>query len=170
MTVGSHQLGGPDGPDRLGAWVGQLAVEADLSIDFRTHTDELATGRLTGSGQHLRLDLDRPELLVGELGPALVGVGRSRVGGLTDQLAQARVNVELHGPRGRLAEFDPGAHSRVAALLTGSPHIKISPAAWPVALRSVRPSVRSIAVAGAALAAVILVAASSRRSSDRPVQ
>ena len=99
-------------------WTRYLAVDADLDIEVDTAAGEHVTGRLTGHGHRLRLEFDRPELLAET-------TDRSTLTAVAAQLVRAQLRAELHGPRGRIAVVDPAHTSRVAALLTGSPHISV---------------------------------------------
>ena len=103
--------------DQSPEWTRYLAVDADLDIEVDTAAGEHATGRLTGHGHRLRLEFDRPELLAET-------TDRSTLTAVAAQLVRAQLRAELHGPRGRIAVVDPAPTSRVAALLTGSPHIR----------------------------------------------
>lgn len=72
--------------------------------------------------------------------------------GLADALARARLSVEVHGPRGRIAHLDPERTSRVSTWLIGSPHIGLDPSVWRPAVRALlaRPLARRV-LGGAAL-------------------
>jgi hypothetical protein len=133
-------------------WTRYLAVDADLEIRIDTAAGEHATGRLTGHGHRLRLDLDRPEVLIP---PA----GRTAVTALASQLTLAHLRAELYGPRGRIAAINPARTSRVARVLTGSPHITVDRLGWALVARTAAPTIITVAVAGATalLAAALLI-------------
>lgn len=135
-------------------WTRYLDVDADLVIEVETGTGERATGRLTGHGDRLRLELDHPELLTGT-------TDRSAIAALGAQLARAHLRAEFHGPRGRIAFVDPAQKSRVAAVLTGSPHIGIDRAGWALAARAVSPT--TLAAVAGSVAALLATAAIIRR-------
>lgn len=167
MTADPDRAGSASypGSDRVAAWTRQLTVDADLSVDFVSSDDQHATGKLTGSGQHLRFDIDRPDVLIGDLGRSLTGSGRALLADVTGQLAQSGVHAEITGPRGRLLAFDPAGRSRVGALLTGSPHITVAPAAVTAALQSVRPSTWLVTL-GAVVLAVVAAARLRSHTTD----
>ena len=118
-----------------------------------TAAGEHATGRLTGHGHRLRLEFDRPEILTET-------TDRSMVTAVAAQLVSAHLRAELHGPRGRIAVVDPAHTSRVAALLTGSPHITVDRLGWALAARTVA----STTVAAVAVGATVAARRRSRRN------
>ena len=136
--------------DQLPEWARYLDVDADLAIEVETAAGKRATGRLTGHGHRLRLELDRPELLTGT-------TDRSAIAAVAAQLARADLRAEFHGPRGRIAVVDPAHNGRVAALLTGSPHLRIDRPGWSLAARTATPTTLA-AIAGTV--AVLFAAAS----------
>jgi hypothetical protein len=136
-------------------WTQYLDVDADLAIEVETGAGEHTTGRLTGHGHRLRLELDRPELLAGT-------TDRSAIAAVAGQLARAHLRAELHGPRGRIAVVDPAHKSRVAALLTGSPHITIDRSGWALAARTVGPT--TLAAVAGGVVALLACAAVIRRA------
>jgi hypothetical protein len=140
-------------------WTRYLALDADLAIEVDTAAGEHTTGRLTGHGHRLRLEFDRPEILTET-------TGRSMVTAAAAQLVSAHLRAELHGPRGRIAVVDPAHTSRVAALLTGSPHITVDRLGWALAARTVASTtVAAVAVGATALLAVAVAAIVRRRRS-----
>jgi hypothetical protein len=70
----------------LPEWTRYLDVDADLSIEVETGAGKRATGRLTGHGHRLRLELDRPELLTGT-------TDRSAIAAVAAQLARAHLRA-----------------------------------------------------------------------------
>jgi hypothetical protein len=56
------------------------------------------------------------------------------------RLAEAGLSAEVHGPRGRVGGLEPNRTSRMGALLTGSPHVAVDPAAWRVVARAALPA------------------------------
>ncbi len=155
MTTGSDPLLGRV-QDQPPEWTRYLAVDADLDIEVDTAAGEHATGRLTGNGHRLRLEFDRPETLTET-------TDRSTLTAVAAQLVRAQLYAELHGPRGRIAVVDPAHTSRVAALLTGSPHISIDRPGWALAARKMAPVTIAVTVVAVAVAALLAVAAVPRR-------
>ncbi len=153
MTAGSDPLLGLV-QDQSPEWTRYLAVDADLDIEVDTAAGEHATGRLTGHGHRLRLEFDRPELLAET-------TDRSTLTAVAAQLVRAQLRAELHGPRGRIAVVDPAPTSRVAALLTGSPHISIDRSGWALAARKMAPATVAVAVGVVAVAVTALLAAAA---------
>jgi len=133
-------------------WTRYLAVDADLDIEVDTAAGEHATGRLTGHGHRLRLEFDRPELLAET-------TDRSTLTAVAAQLVRAQLRAELHRPRGRIAVVDPAHTSRVAALLTGSPHISIDRPGWALAARKMAPATVAVGVVAVAVTALLAAAA-----------
>ena len=142
--------------DRSSDWTRYLALDADLAIEVDTAAGEHTTGRLTGHRHRLRLEFDRPEILVGT-------AGRSTVSAVVAQLVSAHLRTELHGPRGRIAVVDPAHTSRVAALLTGSPHITVDRLGWALAARTVASTTAAAVAVGATALLAVAVAAMVRR-------
>jgi hypothetical protein len=139
-------------------WTRFLAVDADLDIELDTAAGEHATGRLIGHGHRLRLEFDRPEVLAGT-------ADRSTLTAVAAQLVQAQLRAELHGPRGRIAIVDSAHTSRVAAVLTGSPHISIDQSGWALAARKMAPATVAVRVVTVAVTALLAAAAVVRRRS-----
>lgn len=128
-----------------------LEIEADLGIEVDTASGHTC-GRLTGEGRHLVLQLDQPEVLTGT-------TGRAALAALATRLAQARIGVEVHGPHGRIATLDPDRTSRVAAWVTGSPHIVLDPAARPLATAAALSLARREFASGRLIGVLVLGAA-----------
>jgi len=142
--------------DRSSDWTRYLALDADLAIEVDTAAGEHTTGRLTGHRHRLRLEFDRPEILIGT-------TGRSMVTAVVAQLVSAHLRTELHGPRGRIAVVDPAHTSRIAALLTGSPHITVDRLGWALAARTVASTTAAAVAVGATALLAVAVAAVVRR-------
>lgn len=157
MTAGSLRPPEPAGSP-LPEWTQYLTVDADLDIELDSAAGRHATGRLTSQGHRLRLEFDHPEVLAGT-------ADRSVVTAVAAQLHQAQLRAELHGPRGRIAVFDPAQTSRVAALVAGSPHITIDRPGWLLAARAVAPAtLGAVAVGVTAVLTAAAVVRSRRRS------
>ncbi len=165
MTAGSLVPSDPPldrARDQSPDWTRYLAVDADLDVEVDTAEGEHVTGRLTSLGHRLRLELDRPEMLMGT-------ADRSTVTAVAAQLAKAQLRAELHGPRGRIAVVDPTHTSRVAALLTGSPHITIDRQGWALVTRTLAPTpIAAVAMGVTALLAAAAVVRRRRSWSGRP--
>lgn len=153
MSTGSGPLLGRV-PDPPAEWTRYLAVDADLDIEVDTAVGEHVTGRLTGNGHRLRLEVDRPEALTET-------TDRSTLTAVAAQLVRAQLYAELHGPRGRLAVVDPARTSRVAAVLTGSPHIRIARPGWALAARKTAPTTIAVTVGAIAVAVAVQLAAAA---------
>jgi hypothetical protein len=136
---------------RAPEWMRHLAVDADLDLAVDTAAGEHCGGRLTGHGHRLRLEFDRPELLVET-------ADRSTVRAVVAQLIRARLRAELYGPGGRIAVVDPAHESRLAALLLGSAHIRMDRRGWALAARAVTPTATTMVAVGVVAAAAALLA------------
>jgi hypothetical protein len=110
-----------------------LRVDADLVIDVDAGTGASAIGRLIGSGHRFRFDVDDP-------GVFFAATSRPVLSAVAARLAEAGLSGEVHGPRGRVGRLDPNRTSRIGALLTGSPHVTVDPAAWSVVARAALPA------------------------------
>lgn len=115
-----------------------LAVDADLQLQVSTATGT-TTARVTGSGQRLRVESERPELL-------LAAVDRADVGRVADLLADAGITVDVRGPRGSLASIGAGASDRFGQVVTGSRRVALAPRGAVHLARTSRPA-RTVALA-----------------------
>jgi hypothetical protein len=114
-------------------WRTHPQIDADLIMDVDAGTGNSAVGRLTGSGHRFRFDVDRP-------GVFFAVTSRPVLSAVAARLAEAGLSAEVHGPRGRVGGLDPNRTSRMGALLTGSPHVAVDPAAWSVVARAALPA------------------------------
>jgi hypothetical protein len=114
-------------------WRTHPQIDVDVIIDVDAGTGNSAVGRLTGSGHRFRFDVDRP-------GVFLAVTSRPVLSAVAARLAEAGLSAEVHGPRGRVGGLDPSRTSRMGALLTGSPHVAVNPAAWSVVVRAALPA------------------------------
>jgi len=111
-------------------WRTYPQIDADLIIGVDAGSGESANGRLTGTGQRFRFEVDRP-------GVFFAATSRPVLSAVAARMAEAGLSGEVHGPRGRVGGLDPNRTSRIGALLTGSPHVAVDPAAWSVVARTV---------------------------------
>ena len=137
----------------------RLHIEGELALEVEDVDGRHASGTLRGDDAGgVRLDVDRPEVLLGAL------PDRVSTSGALAIARELGVRVEVHGPRGRLAVLDPDGSSRLAALVTGEPGLRVSPAAAAAWVRG--PGRRLVPLVGAvvALGAVVLVVRAQARS------
>jgi hypothetical protein len=126
---------------------GHLVAEVDLRVEVTDHAGRHTAGRLVGTARRLRLDVTDPAVVVS-------ASGRGATHGVAARLAAAGVRAELHGPHGRVAVIDPERTSRVATLLTGSPHVLLDRAGWALPVRATLPP-GGVAVLAGTVAAVL---------------
>jgi hypothetical protein len=119
---GSASPGGDVGA--RGSWL----VDADLDIVV-DGTGGRAVGRLSSVDGRLRLEVDRPHVV-------LATISRPTAAALADRMAAAGIPVEVHGPSGRIGTVDPHRSSRIGSLLTGSPHVALDPSGWRTLARA----------------------------------
>lgn len=156
-------------PDRIGrgtAGVGldlagladgsQLEVEADLRLRVTTERGESTAAHVTGRGSELRVDVERPEVLLAAVDPRDVGQ-------VADLLAASGVTVRVTGPDGPAATVGAGASSRLGRAVTGSRNVAPVPRA-AASLVLGNPTVRRTSVVVLAGLAAALVAVLRRRS------
>ncbi|MFC5061773.1 hypothetical protein [Actinomycetospora atypica] len=137
---------------------GRPDVAVDLVLEVTDAAGRRTSGHLVGSGEHVRMTVTDPAVVVAAAGR---GAGHS----FADRLADAGVRAELHGPRGRVATIDPARTSRLGSLVTGSSHVVLDRSAWTLAARTRLPSARGLALGAAA--AVVVIAALRWRSGAR---
>ncbi|MCO1659861.1 hypothetical protein [Pseudonocardia humida] len=97
-------------------------VEADLRLRVTTERGECTSAHLTGRGRELRVDVERPAVL-------LAAVDRRDVGQVADLLAASGVTVRVVGPDGPAATVGAGASSRLGRVVTGSRNVAPVPRA-----------------------------------------
>jgi hypothetical protein len=95
-----------------------LAVEADLRLEV-TSTSGTTTARVTGHGQQVRVEAERPEVLLAAVSPA-------DVGRVADLLAGAGITVAVRGPRGPVASLGAGTSDRFGRAVTGSRRVALA--------------------------------------------
>lgn len=117
-----------------------LVVTADLDI-----TVDGFSARLEGTGQHLVLRSDHPQLMWSSLTQASLPDAVGSISGLraAGRAAQALSDIGLHldvqGPRGTIVSLGHGEHSLIGRLLTGSDAVR------PRSVRSLLPFVDVVA-------------------------
>ena len=90
-----------------------LQVDADLRLRVTASNGESTTARITGNGQVVRVDVERPDIL-------FASVDNADVGRIADLLAEAGLAVHVEGPDGRAAVIGAGASSRIGKLVTAA--------------------------------------------------
>jgi hypothetical protein len=132
---------------------GQLEVDADLRLQVTTERGDSTSAHVTGRGRELRVDVERPEVLLAAVDPRDVGQ-------VADLLAASGITVRVVGPDGPAATVGAGASSRLGQAVTGSANVAPVPRAAASLALSVPAVRRVLAVlvpaALAALAAVVL--------------
>jgi hypothetical protein len=118
--------------------VPDLHVDADVRLQVTTSTGETTTGRITGAGSALRVDVERPDLVLGTL-------NYDDVGRVADVLADAGLSVQVVGPHGPAAVIGAGASNRLGKVVTGSSAVATTPHAAG-RLIATQPGVRAAAV------------------------
>jgi hypothetical protein len=93
--------------------VPELDVDADLRLHLTTSAGRSTTAQVSGAGRELRVDVQRPEVLLGE-------IDRTELGQLADLLAEAGITVQVVGPHGPAALIGAGSSSRFGKIVTGS--------------------------------------------------
>ena len=142
--------------DEPGRDTAGFAVDADLWLELTTAAGTSTTGRAIGHGQRLRVEVQRPDLLI-------TAVDRVEVGRAAELLASTGITVEVCGPRGPVATLGAGTSNRVGRALTGSRHVAphlggALRLAWATRL------VRTTAIALPAAATVLAVMTRMRRN------
>lgn len=130
----------------------RLAVEADLRLELTTAAGESTTARVTGNGRQVRIEAQRPEVL-------LAAIDRKDVGRVAEVFTATGITVAVNGPHGAVVTLGAGTSDRLGRVVTGSGRVAPAPRAavrlaW--ASRPVRATVVSLSVA-------IVVAAIGRR-------
>jgi hypothetical protein len=133
----------------------RLEVEADLRLRVTTERGDSTSAHLTGRGRDLRVDVERPEVLLAAVDPR-------DVGRVADLLAASGVTVRVIGPDGPAATVGAGASSRLGLAVTGSRNVAPVPRA-AASLAASTPAVRRVLVALLPAALALLAAAVLRR-------
>ncbi len=133
----------------------ELDLDADLRLSVTSATGERTSGRLTGTGREVRLDVERPDVLFSAVNPA-------DAGRFADALSAAGVTVRVFGPGGPAGVIGAGASSRLGRIVTGSPAVAPSLSG---AVRTVSSTARAAltrrpgaSLAGAGIAVLVAVA------------
>lgn len=93
-----------------------LAVDADLQLELTTAAGASSTARVSGHGQQVRVQVERPGVLLAVL-------DRAEVGRAADLLAATGITLDVHGPHGRVATLGAGTSNRVGRVVTGSSRV-----------------------------------------------
>ena len=128
-----------------------LAVDTDLRLELTTPAGDSTTARVTGTGQQVSVEADRPEVL-------LAAMDRADVGRVAELLTAAGITVAVRGPDGPVVTLGAGASNRLGKAFTGSG--RVAPTVRGAA-RLVWAS-RQIRVTVVALSAVAVVVAVGR--------
>jgi hypothetical protein len=132
-----------------------LEVEADLRLRVTDERGESTSAHLTGRGRELRVDVERPEVLLAAVDPRDVGQ-------VADLLAASGVTVRVVGPDGPAATVGAGASSRLGRAVTGSANVAPVPrAAASLALST--PAARRVLAVLVPAALAVLAAVLRRR-------
>jgi hypothetical protein len=134
-----------------------LAVEADLYLELTTAAGASTTARVTGDGQRVKVEAQRPEVL-------LAAVDRADVGRVAELLTATGITVAVHGPHGPVATLGAGTSNRLGRAVTGS--VRVAPAPRG-AVRLVWAN-RQVRVTVVALSAAVVVAAVGHLRRARP--
>jgi len=124
-------------PGRRSTGPATLQVDADLTISTTTAAGDVAVGRLSGHGDTVTLQFERPDLMG-------AGLDRRAVGRIADGLAAGGLSVRVVGARGPLAVLGRAGGGRVGKFATGSAHVSVVPrpgvvaAAWATSGPSTR--------------------------------
>ena len=126
-----------------------LAVDADLRLELTTAAGASSTVRVTGHEQRVRVQVQRPGVL-------LAAVDRAEVSRAADLLAAVGVTLDVHGSHGRVATLGAGTSNRVGRAVTGSRRVApVFTGAAPLVLAA-RP-VRNSVIAVSAVLVVLAV-------------
>jgi hypothetical protein len=134
----------------------RLAVDADLQLEFTSAAGPSSTASVTGHGQRIRVQVQRPEVL-------LTAVERADVGRVADLLAASGITVTVHGPGGPLATLGAGTSTRFGRMVTGSSRVALVPRA-AVRVVGANRALPVAAVVGFLAVAVLATIRSLRRS------
>jgi hypothetical protein len=134
----------------------RLAVEADLRLQVTTERGETTSARVTGRGHELRVDVERPEVLLAAVDPRDVGQ-------VADLLAASGVTVHVVGPDGPAATVGAGASSRLGRAVTGSRNVAPVPRAAASLALSTPAARRVLAVLVPAVLAALAAVLRRRR-------
>jgi hypothetical protein len=134
----------------------QLEVEADLRLRVTTERGESTTAHLTGRGRELRVDVERPEVLLAAVDPRDVGQ-------VADLLAASGVTVRVVGPNGPAATVGASASGVLGRLVTGSRNVAPVPRAAVSLALSTPAARRTLAALLPAVLAVVVALLRRRR-------
>ncbi len=127
-----------------------LEVSADLRLRVTTSRGDSTTAHLTGEGRRLRVDVERPDVLLAAVDPRDVGK-------VADLLAASGITVQVVGPDGPAATVGAGASSAFGRVVTGSRNVAPVPRAAARLVLSTRTQRVLAAFVPAALAVLAAV-------------
>jgi hypothetical protein len=130
-----------------------LAVDADLRLELTTAAGASTTARVTGNGRQIRVEAQRPEVL-------LAAMDRADVGRVAELLTTTGITVAVNGPHGPVVTLGAGTSDRLGRLVTGSGRVAPAPRA---ALRLAWTSLPVRATVVALSTAIVVVAIGRRR-------
>ena len=125
-----------------------LDVTADLTLHVTAPTGETTGVHVTGAGQEVHVEAERPAVLFSAVAP-------DDVGRTAELLAAAGLVVRVTGPDGAVATVGAGVDNRFGRAVTGSP--RVAPA--PRAAARIAVGTREFRSAAAGLVAVLLTVA-----------
>lgn len=135
-----------------------LAVDAELQVELMTAAGSSSTAQVTGHDQQIRVQVQRPEVL-------LEVADRADVGRAADLLAATGITMTVHGPDGPIATLGAGVSNQLGHVITGSSRVALAPRGTARMVRASRP-VLAVAFA-VSLALVVLATIGSLRRSAR---
>jgi hypothetical protein len=125
-----------------------LDVTADLTLHVTAPTGETTGVHVTGAGQEVHVEAERPAVLFSAVAP-------DDVGRAAELLAAAGLVVRVTGPDGAVATVGAGVDNRFGRAVTGSS--RVAPA--PRAAARIAVGTREFRSAAAGLVAVLLTVA-----------
>jgi hypothetical protein len=125
-----------------------LDVSADLRMHVTAPTGETTGVHVTGSGNELHVEAEKPAVLFSAVAP-------DDVGRVAELLAAAGLVVRVTGPDGPVAVVGAGVSNRVGRAVTGS--ARVAPA--PRAAARIAASTREFRTVAAGLLAVLVAVA-----------
>jgi hypothetical protein len=138
----------------------ELVVDADLQVVLTTAPGESTLTTVTARGQQVRVDTQRPDLVV-------AAMDRADVGRVAELFAATGIAMEVHGPHGPVAVLGAGTSNRWGRAITGSRRVAPAPRA---VLRIVwaRRSARAVVVAVPGVLLALAAIGRLRRTTARP--
>ena len=128
-----------------------LAVDTDLRLELTTPAGDSTSARVTGNGQQVDVEAERPGVL-------LAAMDRADVGRVAELLTAAGITVAVRGPHGPVVTLGAGTSNRLGRAFTGSGRVAPTPLG---AVRLVWAS-RQVRTTVLALSAAVVVATVGR--------